>query len=483
MTDGILIRAARALDRVLSGKPKGERAYQFGGGGRRVWRVTGPIAENYPAIYGATPTTLRNQLMILDEGSLVRWYARRLARSNEHIGRFLDRACQTAFFADRTELPAMPGAPGELAGTVARLWLEWWRSPIGSDGRTGEELERMAFRDWLVDGELFLEWMSAGRVRVLPSDLVADFVLATTEHAVSEWVLPSGNKVARDALIQVAWRQSGWELRGRSYLAKALVHAWANMEFRDNAGAGTASVSKIAALHQNDAPADARRLPTLGGGSEFDDMEIGVQSGQEAAGVRPAIPMQPGIVRDLPMGQKMALPEYGPPEAAMKFSDEQMPIIAIALGVSETELTGDHAKHNFASLQVAEVRDIRTYQDIRQQWYRTFRAPLFRCWLDYKIASGEIPAMEAVTYYPQLTQPRWAGPRILSAQPIKDMQALEKQAQMGLVNLKRIGASQGENVMVNAEENAEIMAHATGAQEPEQDVGEAVKDAMNETAK
>ena len=329
----------------------------------------------------------------------------------------------------------------------------------------------------LVDGEIFFEF-DDGVVRPVPSDLVPGETMAPDDFRVEEWVLASGKQVPADALIQAAIIRSNWQLRGRSWLARALPVAYPHMEFRDNAATGIQQVSKIASVVQNDTAGNARRLPTLDGQDGYDAFATPDGSGAAQSLDRGVRPMGAGVVQNLEAGEKMELPGYGPSEAAMKFSDDQIPAIAAALGVSETELTGDHVKHNFASLQVAEVRDARTYHEIRQMWYRLYRRPLWRQWLDMSIASGDIPSAAVMPFYRALRNPVWRGPRIMSAQPLKDAQAIEKMASLGQLSLVQMAASQGENALRNAEQNAEIMALFGNAPDP--DVGEVVADALNE---
>ena len=415
--------------------------------------------------------------MISESGFNVRYYARRIARSNEHIGRFLDRAEQTAFFGDRVELPALRGVPGEIAAPTAAAWADWWMSEIDSRGRAGDDAERCTFRDWLVDGEIFIDFPD-GMLRPVPSDLVPDQDMAADDFRVDKWTLQSGLQVDADDLLHVAIIKSNWQVRGRSWLARAIPVAYPHMEFRDNAGTAIQQVSKIAAVRENQDVGSAHRLPAVDGAGGYDAFET--LDAEVATSLAGAVRrMQAGVVQDLKAGEKMAMAEYGPPPAAITFSDDQIPLIATALGVSESELTGDHVKHNFASLQVAEVRDLKTYDALRKMWYQQYRRPLWRRWLDIGIANGTVPS-GATKHYKALRNPRWSGPRIMSAQPVKDAQAIKEMASLGLINLRQMGASQGENVTVNAEQNAEIMGMFGNAAPP--DVGEAVGEAIKEAS-
>ena len=447
------------------------RALTFAGAAGII-RVSGPISEGYPLFYGSSPRTLRDSLMISPSGFNIRYYARRLARSNEHIGRFLRRARQTAFFADRVEPPVLRGVDPAVAALVAAAWAEWWSGAIGSRGMmSGARFEKLAFRDWLVDGEVFVEFDPASLLLV-PSDVVADN-FREPEAMVK---MPSGREVQANTLIHVAIIESHWQLRGRSWLAQALPVAYPNMEARDNEATGVQQLSKIAATAENEVVGNARGLPPADGRGGYDAMES--RSGGEVGTINDAVrPMQAGWIRDMKAGEKLTQLDYGPPADVMKFSAAQLSDIAIALGVSESELTGDHVKHNFASLQVADARDGKTYTDIRQEWYGVFRVPIYCRWLDAAIGSGQLPAAMVMPYYRQLRLPRWTGPRLTSVQPVKDAQALEKMAAMGQVSLTQLAASQGENAMKNAEANAEIMA-LFGKAEP--DIAGAVAEGMQE---
>lgn len=420
-----------------------------------IIRVSGPISEGYPLFYGSSPRALRDSLMISPSGFNIRYYARRLARSNEHVGRFLMRAKQTAFFADRVEPPVLRGVDPDVATLVAGAWAEWWSGAIGSRGMmTGARFEKLAFRDWLVDGEVFVEFDPVSLLLV-PSDVVPD-EFHKPEIMVK---MPSGREVQANTLIHVAIIESHWQLRGRSWLAKALPVAWPNMEARDNVATGIQQVSKIAATMENEQVGSARGLPSLDGRGGYDAMESRTGDAGSPSFAGAVRPMQAGVIDDLKAGAKLTQPAYGPPDDVTKFSADQLSDIAIALGVSETELTGDHQKHNFASLQVAEARDMKTYASLRQDWYEVFRVPIYCRWLDAAIGSGQLPAAMVMPYYRQLRLPRWTGPRLMSAQPLKDAQALKEFAKLGLVNLSHMAAADGENADRNAEENAKVLEH------------------------
>ena len=412
--------------------------------------------DGYSIAYGSSPRSLRENLMWSESGINIRFHARRAARANEYIGRFLMRAQDTAIFDNRVEPPIFPGVPAEVAKLVALKWAAWWMKGLDSRGRRLVMSERQMIYDWLVDGEVFFDWRDGNKLRVVPSDMIVDHSIADGDYSVSEWRLPRRRSIAASALLQVAHIDSNWQIRGKSYLSRTLPEVFSNMEYRDNSSQSIRDLSKVAAVTTNSATGSAHGLPPVGG-QGYDAM--GGQDTQEGAGVqydrfRGTVP---GVVPDLKMGQKLEHADYGPPERAELRANAQPAAIAIALGVSETELTGDHVKHNFASLQVAEARDMKTYTSLRQRWYGDFRVPIFRYWLDMAIANGDLPGT-IVKYYHDLI-PLWAGPKLVTAQPLKDAQATKANAELGQVNLRRLAASQGENAEKNAMENAAIMAN------------------------
>lgn len=439
------------------------RAWRGGSRWGGIVRYHGPSVDGVGGfLYGAAPRALRENLMWSEVGVNIRWHARRAARGNEYCRRFLQRAGETAFWRDFVELPFFPGVPGELAAYVARAWSEWWETAVDSRGRTLHSAEVLHHRDWLIDGEIFFDWEADGRIRAIPSDLITDYQIAENDYRVEKWLTQGKQSIDSSDLLHVAILESNWQLRGRSWLGPALPELFPDMEFRDNAATGIRDLSKLAAVQTNEGPGDGRRLPPIGAGG-YDAMGSGSASDGSLQSARDRFRAAvPGWIEDLKAGQKLVAPDYGPPSNAQAHVGGRAAVIAIALQLSETELTGDHTRHNFASLQVAEARDMKTYVGLRQRWYTLFRRPLFLWWLDQAIAFGTVP-VEAVEYYRLLSRPRWQGPRLVSAQPLKDAQALEKMAALGQVNLRRIAASQGENAARNAEENAAIMAGAPAA--------------------
>ena len=343
-------------------------------------RVTGPSGDSYGTVYGSGPRSLREGLMWNEVGVNIRWHARRAARANEYLGRFLERADQTALFADRVEPPMFKGVPPDIAILVSTAWANWWRSGMDSRGRLLANAEKQHLYDWLVDGEIFFD-LPNGKLRAIPADMIGDYVMANGDYVVESWITTKGDMISKDELIHAAHIHSNWQLRGKSYLHKALPEVFANMEFRDNTAQGIRDLSKIAAVTTNQGTGSAHGLPAVSGGGEQYDPLNPASSGNTQSSADRYRSSPPGHIPDLKMGEKLEAPEYGPPELAMMRVSTSASAIAIALGVSETELTGDHVKHNFASLQVAEARDMKTYMSLRQKWYTDFRVPLFRKWL------------------------------------------------------------------------------------------------------
>ena len=430
--------------------------------------------DAYLSTYGYNPHQLRQQLLWMETGESIRWYARRAAKSNEYIKRFLKRSQQTAFFDKQVEMPGFRGVDADVAKMVGEAWADWWRNGTDNRGRILWEAERLHFRDWLVDGEIFFDW-PGDKLRAIPSDMIKRAIMMPGDMTVDSWLTSASDEISAEAIIHAAIIESNWQTRGISYLAQALPEIFWNMFYRDNTGQGIAAMSKIAAITTNEGVGNAAGLPPMGAGG-YDPMG---GDGDGSKGVEDRF--RGAFVADMKQGENVEVPAYGPPTQAVERANQSPALIGIALGVSESELTGDHFKHNFASLQVAEIRDVRTYTDNRQWWYAEFRRPVFKHWLDMKIANNEFPAA-VIQNYTKL-KPRWQGPRLVSAQPLKDAQALRAEAELGLVNLRQLAASQGENAETNAAENAEIL-NAVKAAEKADDGGVGEKlDMLLENAK
>lgn len=430
----------------------------FGHGFVRYSGVARPGFDAYGS-WTRSPRNLRDMLMYDPDGTQIRWHARRAAESSEYIGKFLGRSKQSAFFDNHVEIPYFPGVDPEIAVNVSNAWAEWWTEETDSRGRIHARAEKLHFRDWLVDGEIFFDW-PAGRLRAIPPDMIRDCVKRPGDYAPEAWLLQNGGAIAASELIHAAIIQSNWKLRGTSYLAKALPELFWEMDFRDITGEGIRAMAKVSAMTTHEETGNAAAIPPMAG---YDP--IGGDDAPAAVDTR----FGGAFVADMARGESLEAARYGPPENAVLRADASPGKVATALEVSVSEITGDHYRHNFASLQVADVRDARTYRENRQDFYEAFRVPVFKKWLQDRLADSTFPPRYA--QWASKLNPRWRGPKITTAQPVKDAQAMRLEAEMGQISLRRIAASQGENALANAAENAAILA-AAGASDGQAGAGD-----------
>jgi lambda family phage portal protein len=121
-------------------------------------------------------------------------------------------------------------------------------------------------------------------------------------------------------------------------------------------------------------------------------------------------------------------------------------LIAVARKVSYELAFRDYSQVNFSSARASFIQDHKRFSN--EQWHLVTYVlnPLFEDWLDANVMAGNIKGLGVTAYFlnkSDFCQPRWIAPAREWVDPLKDINAIQKEYDMGLTNLSDIAASRG----------------------------------------
>lgn len=414
-----------------------------------------------------------NTILRADQPRLVR-LARDLCRNDPHATRFLELLSDNVAgphgvtFQSKVVLPAQArddGAEYDAAAirAVEAAWNEWTRRENASVSRRSSfrDLQRQVVEGYGRDGEALVRiWEGwAGNpfgfaVQILDPDLL-DFEY-NTRHAPG-----TGNRVTMGVETN-EWDQV------------VAFHMWRNhpddADFRGERV--RISADRILHIYKEGRPGQLRGLPRLasvlveaqmlGGYREaaVTNARVGASKGgwfrpnPEVAGAvlmddaddeppAEAIEVEPGMFGVLPVGWDLV--EWSPnfPNTSHEgFEKAMLRAIAAGLGPSYASLTGDLSDTNYSSMRKGEVQERDLYRGLQELLLEQFVLPIFPRWLRWALTMGRIPGYDIRDreyLSPHRFQPRgW-----MWVDPMKEMEAAEREVALGINSRTRLAAERG----------------------------------------
>jgi lambda family phage portal protein len=159
------------------------------------------------------------------------------------------------------------------------------------------------------------------------------------------------------------------------------------------------------------------------------------------------VPMetQPGTFGKLPDGYTVQ--QYDPqhPNAVMpEFVKANIRLFAIAGGVSYTSLSGDLEAVNFSSIRAGQLAERDFYRMLQQREIRRFCRRVHRRWLRMANLTGQF--RYAATDLPRLLTNRWLPRGFPWADPLAEIQTIEREIKLGVNSRTRIAAEHGNDI-------------------------------------
>jgi lambda family phage portal protein len=361
----------------------------------------------------------------------------------------------------RTEGGLQAGVNAKIE-TAHALW-----SAKGNCDVTGKytlrDLERLALRHVVVDGEVLVRYRSGRgphrfQVQLLPADVLpinhrADLaggarirqgietdadgrVLAYWLRTDAAALEPHGStrnlvRVPADEILHLMLPDEALQLRGLPWMQAALKPMFQAGDFASaglNKARESAKRGGFFTLHPDAAPPPAQVDGTDAAGTAFQTLHDGTWD-QLPAGVeaKPFESDYPNI-------------EYG------QFIKDCLRNVASALEVSYISLGNDLSDVNYSSGQLG-LGDERTLWLELQQWFIThFRQPIDARWLEHAlVAAPELASLSFARLPAYLTSMRWQGHTWQPLDPLKTIEAQRSRLEAGITSPQRVMAENGDD--------------------------------------
>ena len=394
---------------------------------------------------------------------LVRKRARDLEQNNSHARRFLQMAQVNIFgphgIRVQSDARDADGTPDRGArNLIEDGWRRWGK--VGTctlDGRLAwPEVEAMAMRRVLVDGEALLEKIPAAdnlygfAVRLLDADLLDEThsedlrggrrvrcgveIDEATERPIAYHMLTEAEskygrkrkRVPAERIIHLYFQERPHQYRGITWLASSMVRSRMLDSFEHSATVA----ARVAAGKMGFFKPDAETY--TGEGKDPDGFTLTTA--------------EPGEFEELPLGMSFEKfdPEW-PPNDFKAFSQEIKRGIASGLGVSYVGLANDLEGVSYSSIRQGELADRDWWRTLQQWSIRHLSEPVFIEWLLMGLtmgAVGNLPLAKRDKFERVRWQPRgwdWVD-------PLKEIQAVTAAVALGVQSRTDIAADKGRDL-------------------------------------
>jgi lambda family phage portal protein len=394
--------------------------------------------------------------------------SRALTRDNPYASRFCRQVAENTIGHQGIQLQmrvmTTRNKPAERVNRkVEHEWLAWCRDPMAADasGRMSfVETQQLVASSLPRDGEFLVRHIRgadnpwAYAVQVLDTDLL-DVELGNSTPV----RLPNGNLIVMGVEMEsqflrpVAYwlwtehpSEHGQQARRRTRIPRdELEHKYIVLRAGQTRGVPwfapvLIGTNMLGAYEE--AAVNAARVGAASMAAVTTDPDKAVTGTNAVAGAD-AIPqvVEPGRLFRLNPGEALSpLPFDYPSGEFAPFTKAILRSIAVGLNVSYTSLSGDLEAVNYSSIRAGLLAERDFYRGL-QQWFVThLLRPVFREWVQYAALAGRIAARDVEQYLASAT---WKPRGWQWVDPLNDVQAAEKEIQLGLNSRSNINGDRG----------------------------------------
>ena len=462
---------------------------------QNAWRALTGQRDNFSATYGngnaagfaggavgrltASMATWSGAINMDLDASLVimRARARQLAQSNEYGRRFLTMVAtnivghtgpklQVRAYKDQRD-PAKPTTLDKSANdAIETHWMRWAKTADITGRMSLAQLLRVAAKGAARDGEALLRIIRDRNLpygialQLLEADRLAETINMTlsngavrqgveleatgraiayyihTTHPGDRYGAPTQNaeRIPANQIIHIYLPERAEQVRGYSWFHAILMRAHQLHGFNESAViAARIGASKVMTLERTEEAPDAT--------ASMADGQVGgvFQMNAEA-----------GEIMELPPGYKTGNwnPEY--PHANFEsFVKQAMMGISAGLDVANHNLSGDMTGVNYSSARIAELSEREQWM-VLQDWFISATCErIYADWLELSMLRGDITfdisgkALPHDKFAKFANASRFQGRRWSWVDPSKEVDASQKQVDLGINSRTNIAASQG----------------------------------------
>ena len=123
-------------------------------------------------------------------------------------------------------------------------------------------------------------------------------------------------------------------------------------------------------------------------------------------------------------------------------------MLATARNVSYELAFRDFSKVNYSSARASLIQDHKRFDYEQQHMIDYVLNPIFETWLDVMVMAGRIKSINSISYFnnkQKYIKPKWITPAREWVDPLKDMNAIAKELELGLTTKSEIVASRGKD--------------------------------------
>lgn len=463
----VFARLARWADRKLNGRPP---AAVYGAA------TSGRVAEDWMAQILSADAEMRYVL------STLRARARQLVRDNAHAAGFVHALVDGVLGPDAIGVrPRVRLASGELDDAAnAALWNAWstWREAetCSADGQNDEaELQRLIFRTWATDGEVFIRrgFGAPNRfgydVQVLDADLC--------DETLNVAAGPNQAEIRMGVEVDARGRPQAYHMftrhpRDLSFAstparvripAREILHLF--LQLRPGQTRGLPLLTPVMLpLHLLDEYTIAElmqsRIAASAGGFFETDKDAYTPGEDSPDGTSPdktlRLDLEPGVGQQLPPGVKWAAwdPKH-PSDVFEPFTKSFLRMIArgSGTGVSYATLTGDLSEANYSSDRAGRLAERDAWRGLQRWFAKRYLRHVWGDVVKFGTLSGALPfAMGDVA---RLTAHDFEYRGWPWVDPLKDINAAGEELDLFLTSHQRICAERGRDFETILEERAE----------------------------
>lgn len=406
--------------------------------------------------------------------------ARDLERNNDYISGAIDVIINNVIGTGMIPYPTIRDGQGNLNDplndSIAELWKVFAKKADVSGAGSFWELNQIALRHFLIDGECFGHFVIRKisrekrgemplRLEIFEPEQVDGEIHGVMSNGnkavrgiefnpdgeiVNYWVLPEhpdglgrwgmSKPVKASDIIHIYKRKRASQTRGVSQLAACIMKMFDLYEYQDYEMIG----AKLAAAFGVFIESPADEFPT--------DESITTDESGDTKGKYQYI--DPGRIERLKSGEKIQIASHSRP------SNNYQPFVqttlrggAAALNLSYETFSKDFAQSSYSSARSGVLEERRGYRVLQNYIVEKFNQPIWEKFIEIGILSGLIKA--SLNEFKNLPEKyysvKWRTPGWEWIDPLKDVSAAEKALDLKITSREKICAEKGDDFYEVAE--------------------------------
>ena len=410
---------------------------------------------------------------------------------------------------DADALGISPDAARKFGSQIEKAWIRWSKNAVEVDlsGRHNlDQIVAAAFGQYMMTGETLalLRWKKVAnartrtKVQLLQSSQldqqrnfekgrddvavqngvefngdgrvvayhVREFIMGHTLYTPLPIRIPAYTGFGRRNVIHLFQLRDGAQVRGYPVVAPSLSPAQSKAVLQETMLTSANVQAQVAITLESSLPgAQALKSLQVDDGLGYEQPGgVAIAGGSEIdrSAFYSKMPPKLGSIAPLPKGDTLKLHRAQNPTAGyLEFDSSLSRQASKAAGMSAEDTDGDYSRVNFSAARLAAETPHRITMARRSDIAAQFYQQVFECWVQECLATAELHIPDgALPYYGNqhlYHECKWLGTGKMSADRLKDAQAVALEIEEGLSTLSSALAERGLDFEAVAEERAQEM--------------------------